>query len=847
MHLLLILAALRPALAGDLALYAAATGIVEQHALHPEALVAAKATRAAAEAAEREIPWLIADTRGDDIVLRHGERGVIARIQAPAGGASALPPALEALEDAILESGAPIPDGVELSVTLLRGAMTTMDKPTMVLAGSKLDRFQERIRGTASGVGARVGIVGGELTIKQVFPDSPASRAGLKDGDVILRVDGTATLGMPVARAVDRIRGPEGTRVNLHIRRGTPDGPVELDIAAIRAEVVLQTVTWERLPSGVGLIAIDHFSERVDALMRQGLDEMREEGPLKGLILDLRGNSGGSMLEAAQVCDLLMGEGLIVRTVGRGGAPVDSLIRELKAHPGPDLLDVPVAVLVDDGSASASEIVAGALTLNGRAVMIGDRTYGKGTVQKLYTVRPGGNPVQLKITVAEYRLEHDIPVTEVGLAPDAWLALASFGAHGVTLPEDPLPPQRSLLQVQVRPGWRPDGAAQDRGDLQVSLAERALLASAGPSRDAVMEALDVVIEDARAEEDARLVRAFAARGLDWTPRPGGAAEVPFSAGDPPLSAALSWVVPPAPGGVAELSATVTNNSAEPLYRARLRLEGDAALPWDGLTLPVGHLAPGASSTANLTFPTPEPRAPRQDRVSVLLQADGEPTWALQSMVAELPAEAPAALAVRARLTPDGDHHKLELWVENSGGRDLSGLRLRLAWPEDGSVELLQWDVELGALPRSTTAQTSLGLRLKAGAGAPELDLVVDADQLPDRLVYPLSWSKAGETVRRSLPVIEGALPLSAPQGPVTLSLTVRDEQGVSDLAVWVDGEKVAWRAGTGRTLKVGVPIDVSASGARIVAIARDRVGGEQERRWYVLGQPADDGVAGEGP
>lgn len=843
-----LLLALSLAQAGQRPLYAAATRLIDEHYLWVERLDAARATEEAAEAAEEAIPWLIATPVEGAISLRHGSEGEFARVPLPGPALAELPDALERLEDAILKEGTALPDDLELSVELLRGAARALDRPSVVLAGERLDRFDERIRGTTSGVGARVGLVDGELTVKSIFEGSPAERGGLRTGDVILRIDGVSTLGMPVSRAVERIRGPEDSEVRLVVRRAGTGGPAELELALVRAEMVLPNVRWER-EGAVGVIAIDHFSDRTESLLLEALTELEAAGPLAGVVLDLRGNTGGSMIQAARTVDLFLQGGLVVRTAGRGGAPVDGLLHEIHARPGGDRLDLPLAVLIDDQSASASEIVAGALQAHGRALLLGDRSYGKGTVQKIYTLRGGEAPVRLKLTVAEYRLEGDLPVAEVGLTPDLFTQTAVFGRNGVSLPEPAAPGQRALVFVDERPGWREEVAVPERGDALRAFGIALVEGAEGADRPAMARALERALAAARAEEERRLVESFAARGVDWQSG-GGAAPTAeaFSAGPPPVQVTLRFEDAPAPGARVRLLAEVRATGEAPLHRVRLRLSTeDEDLPWDDVILPIGALGPGEQRSGAATVAVPLGEARRQDQIEVRLEAEELPTLALAPLVAEIAGRAPPRLGARAALAPREDHQEVVVALTNHGPGALTGLRARLAWPELEGVELLAREAAEPALGAGETTTLRLPLRLGADAGAElPLELIVDAEQLVRPLTLPLALPRSGEPVEVAPPRLRVEAPLAALPGPLMVRVEAEDEQGLADLSLWQGGQKLAWAEGGGRQLRLEVPLTLAEGSTVIFARVHDLEGVETVERVLVRGLVEDGEASAEG-
>jgi carboxyl-terminal processing protease len=263
----------------------------------------------------------------------------------------------------------------------------------------------------------------GNLTIVKVLRGTPAQRAGLKPKDVIARIGEQSTVNLDVNDAVDRIRGKPGTPVVLTIVRASWPEPKRMSL--LRETINVETVPQAKLlEGGVGYLRLAQFSRNGTRDVAQAINAQRAQagGNLKGLILDLRGNPGGLLEESITLSDLFLSEGVIVKTVGDGA----QRLREVKEATSDrsDLTDLPLVVLVNSGSASASEIVAGALKNNDRALVVGRQTFGKGSVQSLFDFTEPGRPTEeaaLKLTIAQYLTPGDVSIQEVGITPDVAL------------------------------------------------------------------------------------------------------------------------------------------------------------------------------------------------------------------------------------------------------------------------------------------------------------------------------------------------------------------------------------------------------------------------------------------
>src|SRR5262245_32545340 len=305
----------------------------------------------------------------------------------------------------------PIDPNDDLEHIALRGALGALDRFSTIFSGRGSEDFKIRFEGRLSGIGARLGRRDGNLIAVRVFPGSPAARGGLKDGDSILSIDGDPTRPLSVEEAVDRIRGRADTIVALGVERGS-DAKKKLDVTITRGEVMIPSVESRKIDGKkrIGYAQVYQVSRETATEFR---DRVTELGPLDGLVIDMRQNTGGSMIAAAQLADQFLDSQLTVRTVMRPDQPTDSR-SSLFAHPQV-LYTFPVAILVDPLTASAAEIISGALQARGNVTLVGQTTFGKGLVQQ---VLPLQDENLLKLTVAEYLLSGDRAINGKGIPPD---------------------------------------------------------------------------------------------------------------------------------------------------------------------------------------------------------------------------------------------------------------------------------------------------------------------------------------------------------------------------------------------------------------------------------------------
>ena len=277
----------------------------------------------------------------------------------------------------------------------LQGMLRELDDPyTVFLSGDRLARLNENTSGRYAGLGVQIDVRDGWITVVSPLPDSPAERAGIQTGDRIVEMEGRSTEGWSVDEATRELRGPQGSRVSIMVERPGLESrlPFRLTRANIQVHAVRRT---DLLPGNVGYLDIDVFSEQTADELEREINNMRKRG-LRALILDLRRNPGGLLEQGVAVSDLFLNRGQeIVSMRGRAyGATRDFADEEQQPWP-----DLPIVVLVDEGSASASEIVAGALQDHDRAVILGETTFGKGSAQSVFAMTDGG---ALKLTTARW-------------------------------------------------------------------------------------------------------------------------------------------------------------------------------------------------------------------------------------------------------------------------------------------------------------------------------------------------------------------------------------------------------------------------------------------------------------
>lgn len=293
----------------------------------------------------------------------------------------------------------------------IHGMLAGLDPHSSYLNPESFKEMRIGTEGKFGGLGIEVTMENGFVKVVAPIDDTPAQRAGLKAGDLITRLDGTPVKGMTLNEAVKKMRGEPDTDITLTVVREGESKPLEFVIT--RAVIKITSVKGRNLEPGYAYVRVSQFQSATADALRRKISDLKKEsgGKLKGLILDLRNNPGGVLNGAVSVSDMFLTDGLIVSTKGR----LEESRVTYTATPNDYLKDAPMVVLVNGGSASASEIVAGALQDHGRAIVMGTKTFGKGSVQ---TILPINNGAALKITTARYYTPDDRSIQATGIIPD---------------------------------------------------------------------------------------------------------------------------------------------------------------------------------------------------------------------------------------------------------------------------------------------------------------------------------------------------------------------------------------------------------------------------------------------
>ena len=299
----------------------------------------------------------------------------------------------------------------EMMDSAINGVLQSLDPYSAYMSPELFEEMQTDTRGEFGGLGIEIGMEAGVVKVIAPIDDTPAAKAGIKAGDYIVKIGKEQVQGKSLMEAVKLMRGPVGTSIKLTIRRKNVKKPLEFKI--IRKIIEVKSVKHDTLgeKKNLGYIRLKSFNENSDNQFLSIIKNFEKDTKIKGYILDLRNNPGGLLTQAINITDFFLDDGEIVSTKGRKASET----RKFFARKGDEIKGKPIIVLINNGSASASEIFAGALKDHKRAIILGENSYGKGSVQSIIPLRNGGG---MRLTISKYYLPSGSSISEVGVAPD---------------------------------------------------------------------------------------------------------------------------------------------------------------------------------------------------------------------------------------------------------------------------------------------------------------------------------------------------------------------------------------------------------------------------------------------
>tara|TARA_B100001093_G_scaffold97506_1_gene89476 strand:- start:201 stop:1340 length:1140 start_codon:yes stop_codon:yes gene_type:complete len=305
-------------------------------------------------------------------------------------------------------------DQADVMDSAINGVLQSLDPYSAYMSPELFKSMQTDTKGEFGGLGIEIGMESGLVKVISPIDDTPASKAGIKSGDYIVKIDGEQVQGKTLMEAVKLMRGPVGTSIDLTIRRKNKKKPLEFKVKReiIEVKSVEAKILGEK--NKVGYIRLKSFNENSDKQLFKNIKEFEKTKKPKGYIIDLRNNPGGLLTKAISITDFFLDDGEIVSTKGRRASET----RKFFARTGDGTNGKPVIVLINNGSASAAEILAGALKDHKRAVILGESSYGKGSVQSIIPLKNGGG---MRLTISKYYLPSGKSISEVGVTPDIFV------------------------------------------------------------------------------------------------------------------------------------------------------------------------------------------------------------------------------------------------------------------------------------------------------------------------------------------------------------------------------------------------------------------------------------------
>ena len=302
-------------------------------------------------------------------------------------------------------------DQSEIMDSAINGVLQSLDPYSAYMSPELFKEMQTDTRGEFGGLGIEIGMEAGVVKVISPIDDTPAAKAGIKAGDYIVKIGKEQVQGKSLLEAVKLMRGPVGTSIDLTIRRKNVKKPLEFKI--IRKIIEVKSVSSEVIgkEKNLGYIRLKSFNENSDKQFLKSVKEFEKRFKIKGYVLDLRNNPGGLLAQAINITDFFLDDGEIVSTKGRKVSET----RKFFARKGDEINGKPIVVLINNGSASASEIFAGALKDHKRAIILGESSYGKGSVQSIIPLKNGGG---IRLTISKYYLPSGKSISEVGVTPD---------------------------------------------------------------------------------------------------------------------------------------------------------------------------------------------------------------------------------------------------------------------------------------------------------------------------------------------------------------------------------------------------------------------------------------------
>lgn len=569
----------------------------------------------------KEVPEVLPKFSGDSMTFQLASKQITINLTSVSQFYDILFPVSQAF-DLIAENYAGEVKPEDMEYAFISGMLSILDPHSSMLPPKAYEEFKTQTSGQYGGLGIVIGEKENELTVIAPIEDTPAWRAGIRTDDKILQIGGQATANMDLSDAVDLMRGAPGTKVTLRLRSKAEE---PRDVTLTREVIAIVSVQTQLLAEGgknVGVIRIKGFQEDTYSDMLKGLAKLDKEsgGNLAGLVIDMRNNPGGLLDQAILIADKFLSSGDIVYTQAANEADEDAAVA--KKQDGD--IALPMVVLLNEGSASASEIVAGALKNNDRAVVIGQTSFGKGSVQSLFSLRDGSS---LKLTVAQYLTPGKISIQAEGISPDIHLypSLVKEGEFHLREDQDfseskldshlenvkylhatkPFYEMTYLKEQQTSEESQYVSKIRAEDDYPLQLSAKLLAGAAkngAADKKTLLAKFKESLDDESEDQDRKIAQAFKKLGVDWTagnknvtPDLSYSYQFLDEAGHPVSELAASTK--------AKLRVTLKNDGAEPAHRVLGKVESYNPLI-DTKEIAFGTIKPGESASGEVAVSVP---------------------------------------------------------------------------------------------------------------------------------------------------------------------------------------------------------------------------------------------------
>ena len=673
----------------------------------------------------------------------------------------------------------------EIEYAAINGMLETLDPHSTLLPPQNYQDMQTKTGGKFGGLGIVISSREGKLTVMSPIPDTPAERKGIKARDAIVRIGEESTVNMDLNEAVGLLRGEPGTKVDLWILREGWDEPKRFTVE--RAIIKIESVTSQALDDKIGYLRIKDFQANTFADTKRHLSELKETmGGMQGLVLDLRGNPGGLLDQSIKISDLFLTDGPVVSTVGQGNKMREKKLA-MRAHTEPNY---PIIVLIDPGSASASEIVSGALQNNDRAVVLGDTSFGKGSVQVIYEFPDRS---ALKLTIAQYLTPGDISIQGKGITPDlrAMPVFVEEGNVDLFLSKNVLR-EGDIATALTSEATREDAStgrfvrflkdapkddsdefkAPDtfEGDFETRLAQRLLVAAKDTyKRSEMLKAIESSLKEVEDVEADQIREKLKGMDVDWSAGP-----TLKDASGLKLSFETSQIdgAPAKAGETLKLTATLKNEGSQTAYKVKALTQSDHNI-FDDREFIFGKLEPGQERSWTIDIKVPQDTSSREDFIRFEL-SDAETVF-----TKKLDAMAGLALPIEQQPRPRfafsyhledesgdgllsvGEQVTLKLHVHNTGAADSSEALVYLKNFSREGLDLEKGRAKIDKIAAGQVATTEFSFNVKRAPDEGDR-FVLEAD------VYDLVFREYTQK-KFELPYFPTGKPFTELHGAITVT------------------------------------------------------------------------------